>query len=135
MANKQVTPKVVFLSGRADKCTSHLESILDAHLQPPYRASRLAKAFKKLSGPDFTPQPLDFFFLKTHARYTPIRYEDLVQVERRRRDLLIETRQTEYRITSTLAAFQNRLPIPLSRVRRGKLINEQYNYHDHVPHL
>jgi hypothetical protein len=120
-------PHTVFLSGHAEKCTDHLDTVLDAHLQPPYRASRLAKIWNRLSDRDFTPRPLDFFFLKTHARYIPIRYSDLCQVQTFGRELWIETRHTEYRITTSLAAFQARLPIPLARVRRGWLVNEAYD--------
>jgi DNA-binding LytR/AlgR family response regulator len=121
-----VYTRVIFLSGRAEKRTDHLHLDLDAHLQPPHRAGRLAKVWNKLSDPDFTPQPLDFFFLKVQARYIPIRYPDLYQVQRFGRECWIETRQTEYRITANLSAFQARLPIPLTRIRRGWLVNEAY---------
>jgi hypothetical protein len=121
-----VYTRVIFLSGRAEKRTDHLHLELDAHLQPPYRTSRLAKVWNKLSDPDFTPQPLDFFFLKAQARYIPIRYPDLYQVQHFGRELWIETRQGEYRITGNLSAFQSRLPIPLTRIRRGWLVNEAY---------
>ena len=123
-------PRVIFLSGRSEKCTDHLGFILDAHLQAPYRPSHLIKCWNKLSALDFTPRPLDFFFLKTKARYIPIRYRDLKQVRRVYHELHIQTRQAEYRIAAGLAAFQARLPIPLVRVRRGLLVNEAYEGHD-----
>jgi DNA-binding LytR/AlgR family response regulator len=118
--------RVVFLSGRMEKCTGHLGFLLDAHLQPPYRASKVAKCWSKLLSPDLARRPLDFFFLKTQARYVPIRYSELKQVRRFYNELRIQTRATEYRITGSLAAFQARLPIPLARVRRGLLVNEAY---------
>jgi DNA-binding LytR/AlgR family response regulator len=126
-ANKNLAPKVVFLSGWAEKCTEHLAFTLDAHLQAPYRAGRLSKVLKRLSALDFTPRLLDFFFIKTHARFIPVRYCDLHQVRRIGWTLWIETRQTEYRVTGSLSAFQARLPIPLARVRRGLLVNEAYD--------
>jgi DNA-binding LytR/AlgR family response regulator len=119
-------PKTIFLSSATEKCTGHLDFILDGHLQAPYRPGRLGKVMKKMSDPAFIPQPLDFFFLKYKARYTPIHYHDLYQVQQFKRELWIETRQTEYRITASLAAFQARLPIPLTRIRRGWLVNEAY---------
>ena len=118
--------RVIFPSGRNEKRTEHRRLDLDAHLQPPFRATRLAKIWAKLSNHAFTPRPLDFFFLKHQARYITIRYPDLYQVHRLGRELWIENRHAEYHITSSLAAFQVRLPIPLSTLRRGWLVNEAY---------
>ena len=79
---------------------------------------------------DFTPQPLDFIFLKNKSRYLPVRYSDLKQVRRVFHELHIQTRQAEYIITGSLPAFQARLPIPLVRVRRGLLVNEAFDASD-----
>lgn len=129
-------PRIVFLSGRAEKRTDHLGEVLDAHLQAPYRATRLTKIIRTVFSPDFTPRPLDIFFLKHQARSIPIRYPDLYQVQTLGRELWIETRRAEYRITGTLSAFACRLPIPLARVRRGWLVNELYEQKiDHVAHI
>src|ERR1700722_2535044 len=117
-------PRVVFLSGRAEKCTEHLPLVVDAHLQPPYNAGRLAKIWNRLTGPGFDPRPLDFFFLKNHALYETIRYRDLQQVRKVWGELRVQTRDMEYRMSGSLNAFQERLPIPLARVRRGWLVNE-----------
>jgi hypothetical protein len=118
---------VVFLSGRSEKCTRHLRFVLDGHLQPPYRASQVARICNRLSAPDFTARPLDFFFLKTKGRYIPIRYRDLQEVRRSWSKLHIKTRTADYETTGSLAAFQGRLPIPLTPVRRGLLVNEAFD--------
>jgi DNA-binding LytR/AlgR family response regulator len=124
--HKQTSRHIVFLSGRSEKCTGHLQFSLDAHLQPPYKASRLVKVWNRLTAPAFERRPLDIFFVKSRARYFPIRYGDLQEVERSAWTLKIKTRQAEYRITGTLTAFQARLPIPLNRSRGGVLSNEAY---------
>jgi hypothetical protein len=122
--------RVVFLSGRMEKCTGHLGFMLDAHLQPPYLAGRVGKCWRWLQDAAAELRPLDFFFLKTQARYVLIRYRELKQVRRFYNELRIQTRETEYRTTGSLAAFQARLPIPLARVRRGLLVNEAYEAYD-----
>ena len=123
---EQKPRRVVFLSGRAEKCTDHLSTVLDAHLQPPYRASHLRKVWNRLSGPAAPIRSLDFFFLKTHARYVPVRYPDLYRVRRCRTHLEVQTRHGDYPTTGSLSGFQARLPIPLAHVRRGWLVNEAY---------
>ncbi len=121
------TPRIVFLSGRNDKCTGHLRQLLPAHLQPPYRVSGLLKTWNYLTSPNLEPHALDFFFLKVHAHYVKIEYRDLEAVRAYRGQLRIQTRQGEYEVHGSLAAFTNRLPIPLAFVRRGWVVNENYD--------
>ncbi len=40
--------RVVFLSGRNEKCTGHLASTVDGHLQPPYLAGPRAQVWHRL---------------------------------------------------------------------------------------
>jgi hypothetical protein len=117
--------RVVFLSGRNEKCTAHLASAVDGHLQPPYRNGHLIRVWNRLSDPQFVPRPLDIFFVKTRARFEPVRYGDLRQVVLER-GLEVQTRFEDYRISGSLQAFQSRLPIPLILIRRGVLVNEGF---------
>jgi len=117
--------RVVFLSGRNEKCTTHLPLALDGHLQPPYRPGHLIRVWNRLSDPQFTPRPLDIFFVKSRARFEPVRYGDLRQVVLQH-GLEVQTRYGDYRTSGSLQAFQSRLPIPLALVRRGCLVNENY---------
>src|SRR5262249_10326100 len=119
--------RVVFLSGRTEKCAEYLPTVLDAHLQPPYRASHLARIWNRLTAPGFQARPLDIFFLKTQARYRPIRYGDLCQVHRLGSRLLVQTRCGDFMTTGSLTALRIRLPMPLAPVRRGWLVNEAYD--------
>ena len=118
--------RVVFLSGRNEKCTGHLASTLDGHLQPPYRAGHLAKIWNRMTEPYFIPLPLDIFFIKCKARYQPVRYCDIREVSRESGQLRIETRDAEYLVAGSLQAFQERLPVPLAHTSRGCLVNEVY---------
>jgi DNA-binding LytR/AlgR family response regulator len=117
---------VVFLSGRNEKCTGHLATTVDGHLQPPYRAGHLAKIWNRMTEPHFTPLPLDIFFIKCKARYQPVRYCDIREVSRESGQLRIETRDAEYLVAGSLQAFQERLPVPLAHTSRGCLVNEAY---------
>src|SRR6185437_7582162 len=56
--------RVVFLSGRMEKCTAHLLRIWNKWMEP-----------------HFVPRPLDIFFVKSRARFEPVRYGDLRQVD------------------------------------------------------
>jgi DNA-binding LytR/AlgR family response regulator len=118
--------RVVFLSGRNEKCTGHLASTVDGHLQPSYRAGHLAKVWNRMSDPHFIPLPLDIFFIKCKARYQPVRYCDIKEVSRESGQLRIETRDGEYLVAGSLQAFQERLPVPLAHTSRGCLVNEAY---------
>ena len=118
--------RVVFLSGRNEKCTGHLASAVDGHLQPPYRAGHLAKIWNKMTEAYFIPLPLDIFFIKCRARYQPVRYCDIREVSRESGQLRIETRDADYLVTGSLQAFQERLPVPLAHTSRGCLVNEAY---------
>jgi hypothetical protein len=117
---------VVFLSGRNEKNTGHLATVVDAHLQPPYRAGRVAKVWDRLSDIRFVPRPLDIFFVRSGGRWTPVRYCDLRQVRRENRQLQVDTLHAEYRITESLLAFQSRLPVALTPSNCGGLINEAF---------
>jgi len=118
--------RVIFLSGRNEKCTGHLALAVDGHLQPPYRAGHLAKIWNRMTDPYFTPRPLDIVFIKCKARYQPVRYCDIREVIRESGQLRIETRDTEYLVAGSLQAFQERLPVPLAHTSRGCLVNEAY---------
>ncbi|HLI94133.1 MAG TPA: hypothetical protein VKU83_11000 [Puia sp.] len=118
--------RVVFLSGRNEKCTAHLPLVLDSHLQPPYRSSHLVRAWNKWMDPLFIPRPLDIFFIKSRARFEAVRYGDLRQVEVEDGKLRLSTRHADYQVTGSLQAFRDRLPISLALVRRGCLVNEFY---------
>jgi hypothetical protein len=121
--------RIVFLSGRNEYCTQHLPYVLDAHLQPPYWSGQLlARVWNRLSDPGFLHQPLDIFFLRIKGRFIPIRYSDLRQVRKHQGKLLIETRHGGYLVNSTFSAFQARLPLPLSWLRRGWWVNETYSH-------
>ena len=117
--------RVVFLSGRKEKCTAHLPLAVDGHLQPPYRNGHLIRIWNRLTDPQFIPRPLDIFFIKSRARFEPVRYGDLRQVVLEG-GLQVQTRDTDYRITGSLQAFQDRLPISLTLIRRGCLVNEGF---------
>jgi DNA-binding LytR/AlgR family response regulator len=123
----QLPRRVVFLSGRNEKCTAHLALAVDGHLQPPYRPGQLAKAWNKLSDPHFVARPLDFFFVKSRARFEPVRYCDIRQVSLQNGRLQVETRYGEYQISGSLLAFQDRVPVPLILARRGWLVNEAFS--------
>jgi DNA-binding LytR/AlgR family response regulator len=113
---------IVFLSGRGEKCTRHLASEVDFHLQPPFRASRLAAIFRRRSSAGFQPRPLDFFFLKVLCRYRAIRFDDILEVRARSGLLTLLLKDGEYTVTGSLTQFQHRLPVPSERVRRGVLL-------------
>jgi DNA-binding LytR/AlgR family response regulator len=124
-------PQVIFLSGRAEKCTQHLRHLRDFHLQAPYRPSHLLKAWSRLADarfhpPILQPQPLTFFFLKVSARYMQIYYRDLHWIRGDRGKLRIQTRDGDYHVSGSLSAFTARIPIPLTTGRRGWLVNETY---------
>lgn len=118
--------RVVFLSGRNEKCTAHLPLALDSHLQPPYRPGHLVRTWNKWMDAQFIPRPLDIFFIKSRARFEAVRYGDLRQVEVEFGKLRLQTRHAEFRVSGSLQAFQERLPISLALVRRGCLVNEFY---------
>ena len=118
--------RIVFLSGRNEKCTQHLALAVDGHLQPPYRAGHLAKIWNRMTDPYFTAMPLDIVFIKCKARYRPVRYCDIREVSRESGQLRIETRDADYLVAGSLQAFQERLPVPLAHTSRGCLVNEAY---------
>jgi hypothetical protein len=122
----QLPQRVVFLSGRNEKCTGHLASTVDGHLQPPYRAGHLAKIWNRMTDPYFIARPLDIFFIKCKARYQPVRYCDIREVSKESGQLRIETRDSEFLVAGSLQAFQERLPVPLAHTSRGCLVNEVY---------
>jgi DNA-binding LytR/AlgR family response regulator len=113
---------IVFLSGREEKCTRHLPGEVDFHLQPPFRASRLAAIFRRRSSAGFRPRPLDFFFLKVLCRYHAIRFDDILEVRARGGLLTVLLKAGEYTVTGSLTQFQHRLPVPSERVCRGVLL-------------
>ena len=113
---------VVFLSGKDEKCTRHLPGEVDFHLQPPYRASRLAAIIKRLSTAGFEPGPLDFFFLKVLCRYHAIRFDDILEVRASGGLLTVRLTGREYTLSGSLTQFQNRLPVPSERVAHGILL-------------
>jgi DNA-binding LytR/AlgR family response regulator len=115
---------VVFLSGRNEKCTAHLASAVDGHLQPPYRLGHLVRIWNRWLGAGFMPRPLDVFFVKSRARFEPVRYSDIWQVEVDSGGLRLQTRDAEFRVSGSLQAFQDRLPVTMTMVRRGCLVNE-----------
>ena len=118
--------RVIFLSGRNEKCTGHLSAAVDGHLQPPYRAGHLAKIWNRMTDLYFTARPLDIVFIKCKARYEPVRYCDIREVIKESGQLRIETRDTEYLVAGSLQAFQERLPVRLAHTSRGCLVNEAY---------
>jgi hypothetical protein len=118
--------RVVFLSGRREKGLALLDQALDAHLRAPYLPGPLTAIWERLWSPGYQPQPLDFFFLRVQGQLMPMRYGDLRQVIREGQLLRIKTRFGDYRFTSNLRRFQARLPIPLTPVRRGWLVNQAY---------
>jgi hypothetical protein len=113
---------VIFLSGEHEKCTGHLADVLDFHLQPPYRASRLGAIFHRRAVRNFEPRSLDFFFLKIECRFEVIYFSRLLRVRGRLGWLTIQTRDREYHVSGTLAQFQRRLPVPSNRVNRHLLL-------------
>jgi DNA-binding LytR/AlgR family response regulator len=122
-----VSPRgVVFLSGRSEKCTAHLSLALDGHLQPPYRSGHLVRTWNRLMDPHVVRRPLDFIFVKSRARFEPVRYSDIWQVEVESGGLLVQTRHRDYRVSGSLQAFQERLPVAMTMVRRGCLVNEGF---------
>ena len=118
--------KVVFLSGRNEKCTAHLPLALDGHLQPPYRQGHLVRIWNRWMMAGFVSKPLDIVFIKSRARFEPVRYGDIRQVEVEGAGLLVMTRDGDYRVSGSLQAFQDRLPVEMSMVRRGCLVNERF---------
>ena len=119
-----VPGNVVFLSGRNEKCTAHLPVALDAHLQPPYRSGHLVRIWKRWMDPWFVRRPLDILFVKSRARFEPVRYSDIWQVEVESGALLVQTKHADFRVSGSLQAFQDRLPVVMTMVRRGCLVNE-----------
>jgi DNA-binding LytR/AlgR family response regulator len=117
---------VIFLSGRNEKCTAHLSSALDAHLQPPYRPGHLVRIWNRWMDPQFVRRPLDILFVKSRARFEPVRYSDIWQVEVENGKLRLQTRHADYRVSGSLQAFQDRLPVTMAMVRRGCLVNEGF---------
>jgi DNA-binding LytR/AlgR family response regulator len=115
--------RVVFLSGRNEKCTAHLPLALDGHMQPPYRAGHLVRIWNLWMGAGFSARPLDIVFIKSRARFEPVRYCDIWQVEVEGGGLRVQTRDADYRVSGSLQAFQDRLPETMSMVRRGCLVN------------
>jgi DNA-binding LytR/AlgR family response regulator len=113
---------IVFLSGRQEKCTRHLTSEVDFHLQPPIKLSHLAAIFRQTRRPDFQPRPLDFLFLKVLCRYHVLRFDDIVEVRAKNGLLTIVLTEREYTVPGSLNQFENRLPVPSERVRRGILV-------------
>jgi DNA-binding LytR/AlgR family response regulator len=117
---------VIFLSGRKEKCTAHLPLALDGHLRPPYRSGHLVRVWNRLQDPGFVARPLDIFFIKSRARFEPVRYGDVWQVEVESGGLCVQTRHGDYRVSGSLQAFQDRLPVVMTMVRRGCLVNEVF---------
>jgi hypothetical protein len=117
---------VVFLSGRNEKCTAHLPLALDGHLQPPYRSGHLVRIWKRWMGAGFEARPLDIVFIKSRARFEPVRYGDISQVEVEGGGLRVQTRYADFRVSGSLQAFQDRLPVAMAMVRRGCLVNERF---------
>lgn len=115
--------RVVFLSGRNEKCTAHLPLALDGHMQPPYRSGHLARIWNRWMGAGFLARPLDIVFIKSRARFEPVRYCDIWQVEVEGGGLRVQTRDADYRVSGSLQAFQDRLPVTMTMVRRGCLVN------------
>jgi DNA-binding LytR/AlgR family response regulator len=119
---KRAATTVIFLSARREKCTGHLSMVLDFHLQPPYRPSRLGAIFTCRGTPGFEPRPLDFFFLKVQCRFEVIDFASLLQIRADNGWLTVRTEGQEYTISGTITALQNRLPVTLHRVRRGLFV-------------
>jgi DNA-binding LytR/AlgR family response regulator len=117
---------VIFLSGRNEKCTAHLNLALDGHLQPPYRPGHLLRVWNRWKDPGFAARPLDLLFVKSRARFEPVRYGDIWQVEVENGGLRVQTRHADYRVSGSLQAFQERLPVTMTMVRRGCLVNERF---------
>jgi DNA-binding LytR/AlgR family response regulator len=117
---------VIFLSGRNEKCTAHLSLALDGHLQPPYRSGHLVRIWNRWMDPSFVRRPLDILFVKSRARFEPVRYSDIWQVEVENGRLLVQTRHADYQVCGSLQAFQDRLPVSMAMVRRGCLVNEGF---------
>jgi DNA-binding LytR/AlgR family response regulator len=113
---------VVFVSGVGERCTRHLAEEVDFHLQPPYRAGRLAAIFSRRASPSFEPRSLDFFFLKVLCRYRAIPFSKLRQVRAHGRLITIQTVDDEYTVPGNLTQFQHRLRVPSERVSRGVLV-------------
>jgi hypothetical protein len=113
---------VIFLSGEHEKCTGHLADILDFHLQPPYRASRIGTIFNRRAARNFEPRSLDFMFLKVECRFELIYFSNLLRVRGRDGWLTVQTRGQDYHVAGTLAQFQRRLPVPSNRINRHLLV-------------
>jgi len=118
--------RVVFLSGRGARGAETLDRLLDAHLKPPFQPMQLLRIWNRLSAPTYQPPPLDFFFLPTGGSYAIVRYGDLREVRRMGARLHVETRHGGYKTAGSLTGFQARLPIPLTLVDPGWLVNEGY---------
>jgi DNA-binding LytR/AlgR family response regulator len=99
---------------------------LDGHLQPPYRSGHLVRIWNRWLDPLFLRRPLDILFVKSRARFEPVRYSDIWQVEVENGRLLVQTRHADYQVCGSLQAFQDRLPVSMTMVRRGCLINEGF---------
>jgi DNA-binding LytR/AlgR family response regulator len=117
---------VIFLSGRNEKCTAHLSFALDGHMRPPYRPGHLVRIWNRWMDPHFARRPLDVLFVKSRARFEPVRYSDISQVDVEGGGLLVQTRDRDYRVSGSLQAFQERLPVTMTMVRRGCLVNEGF---------
>lgn len=118
--------RLVFLSGFGENGAQKLDSLLDAHLTSPFQPAQLLRTWIRLSAPTYQLPPLDFFFLPSAGTYVLIRYADLREVRRMGARLQVETRYGAYKTSGSLTAFQARLPIPLTLVDPGWLVNESY---------
>jgi len=114
--------RIVFLSGRTDKCTANLSGEVDAHLQPPYRASHVRKCIQRFADPEFRPRSHAFFFLRVDCRYHAIPLDSLQWVRTRGHKLIIQTDTERYEVFGTLDKLQQRLPVSFTRAGRGLLI-------------
>jgi DNA-binding LytR/AlgR family response regulator len=121
--HRQGAGAIIFLSGRYERCTRHLPELIDFHLKPPYRASRLAGVLRRTQDPDFHRRSLDLFFLKADYRFQPIYFSKLLYVQGHSGGTLdVRTSDREYTVSGTLGAFERRLPIRWQRVNRSLLV-------------
>jgi DNA-binding LytR/AlgR family response regulator len=114
--------RIVFLSGRTDKCTANLPNEVDAHLQPPYKASHVRKCLQRFADPVFRPRSQAFFFLRVDCHFHAIPLDSLQWVRTRGHQLIIQTDKERYEVFGTLDQLQQRLPVYFTRVGRGLLI-------------
>jgi DNA-binding LytR/AlgR family response regulator len=120
---RQRPARVIFLSGRGEKCTQDLSNEVDFHLQPPYRKSSVGKVVRRLTDPTTTLRSLDVLLLRVACRFRAIPIERLQSVRSRRGFLEIETDYGIYVVAGSLTEFQQRLPPSFTRVKRGLLVN------------